>query len=78
MPRFSFQVRIGGTTLGHGAAIEFDSFDQALDVAMRTMIGQALREADATLRLADSVLEIVDEGGAVVASLPIGSVVTRH
>lgn len=43
VPRFSFQVRTGDATLGHGAALEFDSLNQALDVAMRTMIGQALR-----------------------------------
>ena len=78
MPRFSFQVRTGEAAFGHDAALEFESFNQALDVATRTMIGQALRQADETLRLADSLLEIVDERGSVVASLPIGTAITRH
>lgn len=78
MPRYSFQVRTGDDTIGHGAALEFDDLAQALTVAEITMTGKSMRDAGATMDLAGSALEIIDEAGAVVASLPIGGTISRH
>ena len=78
MPAFRFQVRTGNETLAHDAALDFSDLTQAIDVAALSLAGQALRDAEETMKLADSALEIVNEDGDVVASLPISAALTRH
>ena len=78
MPRYRFQIRTGNETLAHGAALDFSDLTQAIDIAALSLAGQAMRNADETIKLADSALEIVDEAGDIVASLPIRGAFTRH
>lgn len=78
MPRYSFQVRTGDATISHGAVIDFVDLAQALAVAKMTLSERALRDIDATMNLAQSALEILNEDGDIVASLPIGDAISRH
>ena len=78
MPAYRFQIRTGNDTLAHGAVLDFKNLAQAIEVAALSLAGQAMREADETMNLAESALEIVDEDGDVVASLPISAAISRH
>ncbi len=77
MARFSFQVRTGDATHLNGGEVDFRDLAAALAIGLLTLAKQERRQADHALRLTGSVLEIVDEDGEVVATLPIGAV-TRH
>ena len=78
MPAYRFQIRTGNDTLAHGAVLDFKNLAQAIEVAALSLAGQAMREADETMNLAESALEIVDDDGDVVASLPISAAISRH
>ncbi|UAJ12772.1 hypothetical protein [Polymorphobacter megasporae] len=77
MARYSFQVRTGDATHLNGGEAEFGDITDAIAIGRFTLARHKLRHADHALKLSGSVLEIVDEDGDVVASLPIGAL-TRH
>ena len=77
MTVYSFQVRTSEATHLNGGEADFADLSDALAIGRFTLARQAIRNTNRALALTGSVLEIVDEYGDVVASLPIGDA-TRH
>lgn len=78
MPLYSFRVRTGDDAQGHDVTLNFRDLKHAVEIALLTMVERSVYDVEGTFRLADSALEIVNEAGQVVASLPIADVITRH
>jgi len=69
MPRYHFNIRIGGDQIPDDAGVELRDPDHAWEVA-RAMIQELLQEQDELTNLMAASLIVTDGGGDVVLEFP--------